>query len=160
MTDPAVRAVAEAIVAYQNEHAVMVDATELMGEAQVAVDAYRRHVLASRPDAERWESVRRFAEEDRRAAPDDVADLLAALADETAAREAAEAERTETMDRVRRLLSLPNTPPLQRLEWLLELVAIYPEDGEAAEDATVLAVGVCACPFAAEPACPEHGDLS
>ena len=79
-----------------------------IASAQVAVDAYRRHVLASRPDAERIDprkAARRLLRRVEYAAPggeitsaflaleEDVTRLLAALADETVARQAAEADR-------------------------------------------------------------------
>lgn len=74
-------------------------------DAEVAVDAYRRHVFASRPDAERRliDAVESAASRGGTTVVEvyirDVLDLLAALADETEARQAAEAASTRWQHR-------------------------------------------------------------
>ena len=90
MTDPDVQAVAAELLAAELPPQAQVEADVFaIASAQVAVDAYRRQVLASRPDAERLP----LAEELMEDRTETIGCLLAALADETAARQAAEADR-------------------------------------------------------------------
>lgn len=106
-TDPAVHAVAEALWKDADYDG---DDTWANGDpmpeqyqrrAQVAVDAYRRAVRDSRPDAERWAALRADAEYAVGVHPgrevgipaQEALGLLAALADAEAARQAAEADR-------------------------------------------------------------------
>lgn len=98
MTDPAVQAVADALRQSSNDD-YGTDGT-YEGDAQVAVDAYRRHVLASRPDAERLTRIITWVEGSgfNHLSQGESRWLIAALADATAARQAAEADRDRIAD--------------------------------------------------------------
>lgn len=106
MTDPAVQAVAEDLFEEAHEHEDGWGGGLLFWDAvaQVAVDAHRSHVLTNHPDAERIERLRRMSARPgggldktgvsfERTWSTEVRWLLAALADETAARQQAEADR-------------------------------------------------------------------